>query len=90
MNETIWLETATGELLNLSKVAFIKHKVHSEYVEILACFDSEAMPMVLARVKTQKAAQKFLDKIATSIRINQKYINASMFVTQAENEKEQE
>ena len=88
MNNIIWLETQNGELLNLSKIAFINHRIFGDHVEIRACFSEDIGPLVIANVSTVMVAQKFLRNISRMMKTNIKCIDASLLVEQAENERE--
>lgn len=86
MNDTVWIEAQDGNLINLSKVAFIKPYSRTTNVQLIACFAEDAAPLVVAEVDTLQAAQTLLKKIQELIKTNVKCIDAGMLVRQANND----
>jgi len=88
MNDAVWLEAQNGILINLNKIAFIKHRSHPTYTEVLVCFSEDIQPIVIAVLTSQKAAEKFLKLMSKMIKSNVKCIDAGLIIEQAENERE--
>lgn len=84
MNETVWIETQSGDLINLSKIAFIKPYSFQASVELRAYFTEDVPPLLIAEVNTLKEAQRFLQKVAELIKTNVKCIDANMLVNQVQ------
>ena len=86
MTDTVWIETMTSSLVNLNKIAFIKTITHTNSVEIIAGYNEDVVPLVLAVVDSQLAAQKFIHSIGKLIKTNTKCIDATLIAEYCNND----
>lgn len=88
MADTVWVEALDGELINLNQIGFIKYIIHSDRVELIACFTADISPIPLANVSSVAVAKRFLRIMGTLIKSNVKCISTQIIATQAESERE--